>query len=207
MRWLIASRIERQGDVGAGGAERVASPLAGLAEHRFRRGRLIHSLLQSLPDLPPTARADAGRRYLERAAGELEPAERDALLGEAMAILGEPSLEALFGPGSLAEVPLAAVLGEDAARFGITGQVDRLAVADDEVVIADYKTNRPPPVTPEDTDPLYIRQLAAYRAALARLYPGRPIRCVLVWTDGPRVMEVPARMLDAALRLHGGRAA
>jgi ATP-dependent helicase/nuclease subunit A len=75
------------------------------------------------------------------------------------------------------------------------------------VLIADYKTNRPPPSAPEEADPLYIRQLAAYRAALARLYPGRRIRCVLVWTDGPRIMEIPARTLDSALRLDGGRAA
>jgi hypothetical protein len=58
-------------------------------------------------------RADAGRRYLDRAAGELDAGERESLLGEALAILAEPSLEALFAPGSLAEVPLAAVLGEE----------------------------------------------------------------------------------------------
>ncbi|HUE45915.1 MAG TPA: double-strand break repair helicase AddA [Aestuariivirgaceae bacterium] len=206
MRWLIASHIHATGDDAATG-ERVASPLAGAAEHRFRRGRLIHSLLQSLPDVAPPDRAGAGERYLAHAAAELAPGERDAFLAEALAILAEPSLEALFAPGSLAEVPLAAVLGEDEASFGLTGQIDRLAVTDDEVLIADYKTNRPPPAAPEEADPLYIRQLAAYRAALARLYPGRPIRCVLVWTDGPRIMEIPARILDTALRLDGGRAA
>jgi ATP-dependent helicase/nuclease subunit A len=206
MGWLVASHIEAAGEE-AGSGERVASPLSGAAEHRFRRGRLIHSLLQSLPDLPPPDRADAGARYLARAAAALDADERGALLGEALAILAEPSLEALFAPGSLAEVPLAAVLGEGDASFGLTGQIDRLAVSDDEVLIADYKTNRPPPAAPEAADPLYIRQLAAYRAALARLYPGRPIRCVLVWTDGPRIMEIPARLLDTALRLDGGRAA
>jgi ATP-dependent helicase/nuclease subunit A len=206
MRWLIASHITSTGD-GAVTGERVASPLAGAAEHRFRRGRLIHSLLQGLPDVAHLDRAGAGDRYLARAAADHDAGDRDALLGEALAILAEPSLEALFAPGSLAEVPLAAVLGEGEASFGLTGQIDRLAVGDDEVLIADYKTNRSPPATPEEADPLYVRQLAAYRAALARLYPGRPIRCVLVWTDGPRIMEVPARILDSALRLDGGRAA
>lgn len=205
MRWLIASRIEAGGPENAVG-ERVTSPLAGAAEHRFRRGRLIHGLLQALPDLPPPSRADAGRRYLGRTAAELSADKREALLGEALAILAVPSLEALFGPGSLAEVPLAAVLGTAANRFGLTGQIDRLAVCDEEVLIADYKTNRPPPETPEATDPLYIRQLAAYRGALASLYPGRRIRCVLVWTDGPKLMEIPDRLLESALPLDGGRA-
>jgi ATP-dependent helicase/nuclease subunit A len=207
MRWLIASRIEQDSDGEPAGGERVASPLAGAAEHRFRRGRLIHSLLQALPDLPVSERAGAGRRYLDRAASELDPAARQALLGEALAIIAEPSLAALFAPGSLAEVPLAAVLGADAGAFGLTGQIDRLAVTDDEVLIADYKTNRPPPASPQDADPLYVRQLAAYRAALARLYPGRRVRCVLVWTDGPRVMEIPDRLLDSALRLDRARGA
>jgi ATP-dependent helicase/nuclease subunit A len=97
-------------------------------------------------------------------------------------------------------VPLAAFLGSEVSdRFGLTGQIDRLAVSDHEVLIADYKTNRPPPESPEDTDPLYLRQLAAYRAALRELYPGRRVRCCLVWTDGPRLMEIPGEVLDAAL--------
>ena len=207
MRWLIASRIEQEGDVGVSWGERVSSPLSGLAENRFRRGRLIHALLQSLPNLPPSERVAGGWRYLDHTAGDLPADERDGLLGETMAILSHPSLAPLFAPGSLAEVPLAAVLGADAGRFGLTGQIDRLAVSEDEVLIADYKTNRPPPASPDETDPLYIRQLAAYRAALARLYPGRRVRCILVWTDGPRLMEIPDRLLDAALRLDGGRAA
>jgi ATP-dependent helicase/nuclease subunit A len=128
MRWLIASHIEQGAGEAVAGGERVASPLSGAAEHRFRRGRLIHSLLQGLPDVAPPDRAGTGERYLARAAAELDRHERDALLGEALAILAEPSLEALFAPGSLAEVPLAAVLGEDEASFGLTGQIDRLAV-------------------------------------------------------------------------------
>jgi ATP-dependent helicase/nuclease subunit A len=208
MGWLIASRIDHEAaGLKPGGSERVASPLDGSEEHRFRRGRLIHRLLQALPDLAEGDRAAAGRRYLDRAGHELSTDERDAMLGEVLAILAEPSLKALFAPGSLAEVPVAAMLDLEDCRFGLTGQIDRLVVNEDEVLIADYKTNRPPPATPEETDPLYIRQLAAYRAALAGLYPGRRIRCVLVWTDGPRLMEIPAGVLHAALQLDGGRPA
>jgi ATP-dependent helicase/nuclease subunit A len=45
----------------------------------------------------------------------------------------------------------------------------------------------------------YIGQLAYYRAVLMRLYPGRPVRAALVWTDSPDLMEIPAADLDAAL--------
>jgi ATP-dependent helicase/nuclease subunit A len=45
----------------------------------------------------------------------------------------------------------------------------------------------------------YLDQMAAYRAALSRIYPGAQIRCVLLWTDGPRLMPIPAELLDRRL--------
>ena len=45
----------------------------------------------------------------------------------------------------------------------------------------------------------YVAQLALYRAVLQRLYPDRPIRAALVWTDVPDLMEVSAAALDQAL--------
>jgi ATP-dependent helicase/nuclease subunit A len=80
----------------------------------------------------------------------------------------------------------------------VSGQVDRLAVMPDSVLIADYKTNHPAPRRPEDVPDPYLAQLALYRAVLVRLYPGRAVRCVLVWTDRPDFMEIPVPVLDAA---------
>ncbi|MGE0213652.1 MAG: double-strand break repair helicase AddA [Parvibaculaceae bacterium] len=193
-RWAAPSHLSGP-EAEAEPEEAVSSPLAaGGTARRFRRGLIIHRLLQTLPDRAPDARAPAGAAWLSRAAPDLSGTERKTLLDEAMAILAMPGLEPLFAAGSLAEVPLAAILGD----LRITGQVDRLAVTDGEVLIADYKTNRPPPLTLQGVDPAYVRQLAAYRSALRRLYPGKRVRCVLVWTDGPRLMELPDAMLDAA---------
>src|SRR3546814_3953982 len=52
------------------------------------------------------------------------------------------------------------------------GQIDRLAVADDGILMVDYKSNRPPPATAERVAPVYLRQMAAYRALLREIYPG-----------------------------------
>jgi ATP-dependent helicase/nuclease subunit A len=71
-----------------------------------------------------------------------------------------------------------------------------MAVTDDAVLIVDYKTNRPPPPTVEGVAPLYLRQMASYRALLQRIYPERTLRCALLWTDGPRLMALPDRLLD-----------
>ncbi|MBV8664340.1 MAG: hypothetical protein JO107_14705, partial [Hyphomicrobiales bacterium] len=45
----------------------------------------------------------------------------------------------------------------------------------------------------------YVAQLALYRAALAPLYPDRPVRAFLVWLGAPEAVEIAAAELDAAL--------
>ncbi|HLI10942.1 MAG TPA: double-strand break repair helicase AddA [Alphaproteobacteria bacterium] len=171
----------------------VRSPLDGEDGLRFRRGRLVHRLLEALPELAPERREEACRRYLARPAHELAEEERAALAAEVLAVLGAPDFAPLFAPGSRAEVPLTGVIGAHA----IAGQVDRLVVSEREVLIVDYKTNRPPPASVVDVAPLYLRQMAAYRALLQKIYPGRPVRCALLWTDGPRLMPLPDTLLDA----------
>jgi len=170
----------------------VRTPLGADDGARFRRGLIIHRLLQSLPELPPGKRVGAARRFLARPGHGLGEAERAALLAETMAVLEAPEHAALFGPGSAAEVPVTGVIGEHV----ISGQVDRLCVEERSVTILDYKTNRPPPAEIADVAPLYLRQLAAYRAVLAKVYPGREVRAALLWTDGPRLMPVPGEALD-----------
>ncbi|MDH3236207.1 MAG: PD-(D/E)XK nuclease family protein, partial [Alphaproteobacteria bacterium] len=170
----------------------VRTPLGEDDGARFRRGLIIHRLLQSLPELPAGKRAGAARRFLARPGHGLDEAARDALLSETMAVLETPEFAALFGPGSVAEVPITGVIGEQV----ISGQVDRLCVTGDAVTILDYKTNRPPPVEIGAVAPVYLRQMAAYRAVLRQVYPGRPVRAALLWTDGPRLMMLPDSVLD-----------
>ena len=78
----------------------------------------------------------------------------------------------------------------------VLGQADRIAVGAEAVLVADFKTNRPPPARVEDVAPLYLRQMATYRAVLRQVYPGRAIRCALVWTHAPALMELPGALLD-----------
>jgi ATP-dependent helicase/nuclease subunit A len=176
----------------------------GDAEARARameRGSLVHRLLQSLPDVPMERRAETGRAFLRRGsrAQRLNDAEREAIMREVLALLDDATFAPLFAPGSRAEVPLVGTLGTRPVPGGV---VDRLVVTDREVLIADYKTNRPAPFDLAELQaahPSYISQLAVYRALLQRLYPGRTIRAALVWTDGPSLMEIPAEALDFAL--------
>jgi ATP-dependent helicase/nuclease subunit A len=69
-------------------------------------------------------------------------------------------------------------------------------VTEKEVLVIDYKTNRPPPKSLEDAPVLYLKQMAAYRAVLYAIYPQHKVKCALLWTDGPFLMPLPDESLD-----------
>jgi ATP-dependent helicase/nuclease subunit A len=168
------------------------SPAGTVARDRIRHGLLVHRLLQVLPELPEPARDDAGRRLLERIAPDLPPEARAGLLTETLAVLRLPGLEPLFAPGSRAEQPICGMIGEES----FAGQIDRLAVTDDAILIVDYKTTRQPPASMEAAPVAYLRQLAAYSLLLRQIYPGRDIVAALLWTQGPRLDRLPQALLD-----------
>jgi len=167
------------------------SPLAAEDDYRFRRGNITHRLLQLLPDLAPEQRRAAATHYAARPGHGVPESVSSEIVEEVMAILNDPAYAPLFGPGSLAEVPVTGLI-EDAVHGArlVSGAIDRLLVTDRDLWIIDYKTNRPPPLSPEDVPPLYRDQMSAYRATLAAIYPGRAIRTFLLWTDGPVLMEI-----------------
>ncbi len=115
-----------------------------------------------------------------------------------MAVLEDAAFGAIFGPDSRAEVPVGGLIEYPDGPAVISGQIDRLLVTPELAMIVDFKSNRPPPATPDDVAAIYWRQMAEYRDIIAQLYPGRPIRCALLWTDGPRLMELAGPRLDRA---------
>jgi ATP-dependent helicase/nuclease subunit A len=175
----------------------TASGSRGERGKALARGVLVHRLLQSLPDIASAKRAEAARQYLARSAAEFSAEERATMVEQIRLLLDDARFEQLFLPGSRAEIPIVGRLND--GTLAVSGQVDRLAVTDDSVLIADYKTNRPAPRRLSDVPPAYVAQLALYRAVLGQLYPGKHIRAALVWTDVPDLMEISETSLDAAL--------
>ena len=163
------------------------------------RGRLVHRLLQSLPDFPVDARESVGARYLAATAPAWAGDERAGLLAEVIKVIADPSFAPVFTSGSRAEIDIAGSLAVAGGTASVSGRVDRLAVTPDRVLIVDYKTNRPAPQRLEDSPDAYIAQLALYRAILQRLYPEHVIAAAILWTDLPRLMEIPSAALDSAL--------
>jgi len=166
----------------------------------LQRGLLVHRMMQSLPELPAGERAAAARRYIDRAGAAFDADERDRLVAGVLGLLADTRFAALFAAGSRAEVPIVGRLHRPGRPdVLVSGQIDRLVVTADAVLIADYKTNQVVPATPQAAPQAYLEQLALYRAVLGRIYPGRPVRAALVWTEGPDLMEFSASALDAAL--------
>jgi ATP-dependent helicase/nuclease subunit A len=164
---------------------------------RFERGLLVHVLLAHLPDLPQDKRMEAAHRYLSARRVDEETGAK--LVEETLAVLDHPDFAAAFAPGSRAEASIVADLPELGKGARVNGRLDRLAVGKDAVLAVDFKTNRPAPSEVNKVAPLYLAQMALYRAALGKVFPGRRIDCALVWTDGPALMPLPAVFLDAEI--------
>ncbi|HRW28391.1 MAG TPA: double-strand break repair helicase AddA [Emcibacteraceae bacterium] len=177
--------------------ETISSPLRSAEamkrdKKHYHRGRLIHKLLEILPQLPDMERADAATRYLSQKALDLPNDDIGQIADEVISILQNKDFKVLFGENSRSEVPIVGQIGS----FSLSGQVDRLAVTEDEIYIIDYKTNRPPPQSAENIPMIYQRQMAAYRAVLNNVYPEHHVRSFLLWTDIGRLMEIPEAQLN-----------
>ncbi len=167
---------------GAGGAQQGTAA---------RRGVLIHRLLERLPDVAPPQRQPRAAAWLLRNAAEFPAAERAEMLASALAVIADPAFAALFSPAALAEVPLAATVGGQV----VAGTADRLLVEQHRILIADFKTTRRPPETLAQVPRATLAQMAAYVAALERIYPGRPIEAAVLYTHAPRLIALPPELL------------
>lgn len=166
------------------------SPLKTESNYRFRRGNVTHTLLQFLPDLPESKRDQSMQDYLNKHAGDLPETVRRNIAEEIHNILNHPEFKTLFVENSRAEVPITGLLKD--GRI-ISGQIDRLVITDNEIMIIDFKTNRPPPNNPEDVPQIYYNQLQAYADILKEIYPNHAIKCALLWTDGPNLMPIQTK--------------
>ena len=159
-----------------------------------QRGRLLHALFERLPSLPPEGRAAAGERWLERSGGVDDAADRAALVRDVCTIIADPAHAAIFAPHALAEAPIAAVLADGTV---VAGTVDRLLVEHDRIFLVDFKTGRRAPADLAGVPGHHLRQMGAYAAALAAIFPDRPVEAALLYTSGPTLIPLTSDLLAA----------
>lgn len=172
----------------------VISPIGKDIQKRFLRGNLIHSLLQILPDLPKATHIKAVDKFLNQYE-DLTSAQKSEIAEVTLNVLNHADFGYLFGSDSRAELPISGTLTKASKKYLVNGKIDRLIVRDSEVLVLDFKTNRPPPKQIEDVPDVYLAQMATYRDLLQQIWPDKNIRCALLWTDGPNLMELPDNLL------------
>jgi ATP-dependent helicase/nuclease subunit A len=170
----------------------MAGADAAILATAARRGVLMHRMLERLPTVPLDDRRDAAIRWLARQAGDLSDAARAEMAAAVLATIADPRWAELFAPDTLAEVPITAKLG---TRI-IAGTIDRLLVEPTRIRLVDFKTARHVPVGVEAVPSAILRQIAAYAAGLAAIYPDRVIEAALLYTHAPRLIEIPAGILQ-----------
>ena len=171
---------------------------AGLRQDlAMARGTAIHRLLETLPAIPPAFRSDVAAQLLHQCLHEdhsFSESERDGMIQEAVEVLKSPALAEVFAEDTLVEVGFSVTV----AGVPMQGVMDRVLVRPDKVVVIDFKTNATVPTTPEDCPKGILRQMGAYRQALATLYPDRPAEAAVLWTRTATMMPLPSPLLQDA---------
>ena len=152
----------------------------GESEDAKLRGTWLHLLLEHLPGKETTQWPTLAASLIP------DPAECAAMLDEAARVIAAPNLAPVFAADALTEVAITA----DYQGQRLYGAIDRLVVTADRVLAVDYKSNALVPNRTEDVPEGLKRQMAAYRAALAQIYPGRQIETAILWTKTAVLMPV-----------------
>ncbi len=176
-----------------GGHEGALFSPRGQGGKRFRRGLMIHKLLERLPEVSRDEREAAAKAWLARQG--VSEADASLFTKEALNVIDDARFAPLFASNSRSEQP---IIGDvDGVR--VRGIVDRLAIDNERVMVLDYKSDRPAPENADKAPEAYVLQLALYRSVLRKIFPGRSVICALLWTEKPQLMELPDARLDAAL--------
>ncbi|HEV2568060.1 double-strand break repair helicase AddA [Sphingomonas sp.] len=169
------------------GVDQAANPPPGPAMRAAaERGRLLHALFERLPTIPPHQRRAAAEHWLAGSGGVKDAAVREELAEQVCGVISDSRFVELFSPEALAEVPIAAVVEGQV----IAGKVDRLHVSEKRVLVVDFKTNRRAPTNLAGAPESHLRQMAAYAAALAVIFPARRVEAALLYSSGPVLLQL-----------------
>ena len=171
-----------------------ASAVGADAKSARLHGQIIHELLEWLPDVETQARSAVLEQYLDQKKTISEDA-KTRIKNEILQLLQQPEMADLFGPDALCEVPVVGIVD----AMPVSGQIDRLCIGTERIIIADFKTGHVP--THESDIRTYHRQLALYGELISQIYPSHQIDSYIVWTRTSNMMLVSAEDRQAALAL------
>jgi ATP-dependent helicase/nuclease subunit A len=162
-----------------------------LGRKRIIEGKIIHSLLEFMPDIAHPERREAGKNFLKRKFISMPEIDIDNIIGHLISIMDMSGLKDVFGEHSRAEVPIIGIVENKV----ISGRIDRLCVLEDKVIIVDYKTGQSPPDIASISGD-YIRQMSLYSSIMQRIYQDKSIEAYLIWTEGAIVFDISNKILE-----------
>lgn len=179
---VVLPAVRRRGDGTGGGLD---------------RGRAVHKTLERLGVAPPERWSAIAR---ETALGFItDPVLAQAAANEALAVRRDLLLSHLFARGSYGEVPLRGRVDWRGKTVDVAARLDRVVIRESDVLIVEYKTDRVVPKANAAIPANYVAQLALYRIAVERLFPGRVVNCGILWTVEPRLSLLPSTLLQEAV--------
>lgn len=166
--------------------EVFASPISDRGENFYRRGTILHKLLQFIPNVSKERREAMIEKFLEKNATDFSAYERKRIIDEILRLFENEEFSLLFGDKSREEV---SIMGEVDGKI-ISAQLDRIVDLGDRIMIVDFKTNRPAAKSLEDVPKIYLKQLSAYRSLLMKIYPNKEVETYILWTDIANLMKI-----------------
>ena len=167
------------------------------AEAARREGLALHALLQHLTRLDPTDWPRVAPRALEALLPGQEP-DHERVVNKAVSILSRAELTHLFGPASRAELPFRVQAIQRGKHVWLSGRMDRVVVDDSGVLVVDYKSDALVPDGAADVPGNYLTQLGLYALVAGQLFPGRPVRAAILWTELESLMNLPDGLMEQA---------
>lgn len=148
-----------------------------LKDHRYKRGLLIHKLLEVLPSIPEQDWSETARLLIV----DFDMKDQwQELYSKVHGILKDPKFSHLFQANGYGEVPLTGkVEGEI-----VNAQIDRLIIENERVLIVDFKSDQNSACHQRKEVPReYVAQLELYKKLVRGLYPNKSVEAYILWTE------------------------
>jgi ATP-dependent helicase/nuclease subunit A len=141
-----------------------------------KKGILIHKILELQGSLSPQEISERIKNIAPDIDISFDEIERLKNLKQ------NEELKIFFGPSSYPEFEIMTPEG--------LKRIDRVVFEGTEIRIIDFKSSEKVPAEASEIPPSYINQIKDYGKIMAGLYPHFQIRLFLLWTEGPKLMEI-----------------
>ncbi len=154
----------------------------------FKRGIILHKLLEILPQITEDNRKNSILGYLSSPSLELDTGTQEKWCTEILSVMN--TYPYIFDITTRAEVPISGIVTINGEKHPVSGIIDRLCITNDTIYIVDFKSNVHVPNSVAEVPETYKVQLSVYKDLLQEIYPDKQIKTQLLWTYSCEIMNI-----------------